>query len=67
MSAVDLRKFGADTLWTVSALASELGVCGTTVRKAIRDGGLKAYHRKGCTRQWFVKGSDVKEWLLGRA
>lgn len=65
MGSVDLRKFGADTLWTVSALASELGISGVTVRKAIRDGALKAHHKRGCTRQWFVNGSDVKAWLQG--
>lgn len=48
--------------YTVKQVAEMVGCSTDTIRKEIRAGHLKARHRRGRTKIWYVTKEDLSEW-----
>lgn len=51
--------------YRVKEVAGILSVSEEFVRKEIREGRLKARHKRGGTRTWWITQSDLDEWMAG--
>lgn len=48
--------------YLVSEVAEQMGVSAETVRRAIRNGELKARPKRGTTKPMYVMKEDVEKW-----
>lgn len=47
---------------TVKQVAEMYGVCAETIRREIRAGRLKAHHKRGMVRIWYIRPKDLEDW-----
>lgn len=48
--------------YTVRQVAEMYGVCAETIRREIHAGRLKAHHKRGMVRIWYITPDDLKDW-----
>lgn len=48
--------------YTPTQVAEMYGVCDETIYREIRAGRLKAKHKRGMSRKWYITESDLRDW-----
>lgn len=49
--------------YTVKEVAEMYGVSGNYIYREIREGRLRARHKRGETKAWYVTDEDLREWV----
>lgn len=48
--------------WTPAQVAEMYGVSDETIYREIRSGRLRAKHKRGQSRKWFITDDALREW-----